>query len=114
MCRSGKCFQSLLTLVIVLASVSICEAGVFGRWRISDITMRKFSAVRCGTGCSGPGSAGDIRDCVHGQQTCERGGWRKNTSRAEPTFVKVVPCDGGWSTMPRSSWDFGKLPPYSN
>jgi hypothetical protein len=21
---------------------------------------------------------------------------------------------GGWSTLPRSSWDYGKFPPYSN
>ena len=94
MCRSGKCFQSLLTLVIVLASVSICEAGVFGRCA-SDITMRKFSAVRCGTGCSGPGSAGDIRDCVHGQQTCERGGWRENTQPRGTDFREGRPMRRG-------------------
>jgi len=49
-------------------------------WTLSRpiLPCAEFFTVRFGAGRSGSKSAGDIRDCVHGQQTCERGGRREN------------------------------------
>ncbi len=119
MTRSQTCLRTLLTLLIVLTGVSASQAGLFGRWRARydyapcpAATVSTPAAASVST--TGQPATGPI------VYTAAKPVIGENAGAAAPaptrTYVPAtgVSSGGTWSTLPRSSWDFGKYPPYSN
>ena len=115
MTKYSTCFRTLLTLSIVLAAVSASQAGLFGRWRT------RYDAPACppvavSTPQSNIPAAGPTVYSVAKPVIDENA---EGATVSVPANGSYVPATGvststGWSTMPRSSVDFGKFPPYSN
>jgi len=114
MCRSRKCFRSLLTLLIVLAGVSICEAGIFGRYRARYCPAPSSSQSVSAPAAPAQSQPGTSATVYTVNKPVSAAAGEKTPSRVERASAPVVPSNAGWSTLPRSSWDFGKFPPYSN
>ncbi len=123
MTRYSMCLRTLLTLVIVLAGVSASQAGLFGRWRarydspacppvaVSTTSQANTPAASQPTVSTAGPTVYSVAKPVIGENA-------DGAAAPAPAIRSYAPAtgvsSGGWSTMPRSSWDFGKFPPYSN
>ena len=127
MTRYPTCLRTLLALLIVLTGVSASEAGLFGRWRARyDYYYYPACPPVAGSAQPGPSvpAAGQPTVSTTGPTvyTVAKPVIGENAGGAAvsvPQSGSYVPTQGvspggTWSTTPRSSWDFGKFPPYSN
>ena len=124
MTRYATCLQIVLSLVIVLMGVSASQAGLFGRWRPRyDSAVYPPAVVPTPPAPSVPAAgqptaskAGPLVYTAAMPVVGENGGTRLPASLRNGAYVPAPPAysGSGWSTLPRSSWDFGKFPPYSN
>ncbi|MGO9108680.1 MAG: hypothetical protein ACLP9L_05555, partial [Thermoguttaceae bacterium] len=116
--------RTLLTLLIVLTGVSVSNAGLFGRWRARyDYPARPAATVSTPQAASVPAAgqptvstAGPIVYTVAKPVVSENAGSAAVSVPQSGSYVPAQAVSPGtsWSTLPRSSWDFGKFPPYSN
>ena len=133
MSRHTTLFRPLLALAIVLAGVSVSEARVFGRWRGGNdycyynyyyspavaVSAQPAPSVpapgQAAASTTGPTAYTAMKPVTGGNAaapaaTAPQGGTYMPAPAVSPGYYP----SGGWSTAPRSSWDFGsgRLPPY--
>jgi hypothetical protein len=126
MTSRSMCLRTLLTLVVVLTGVSISQAGPFGRWRARydyyPVCPTATYATPAGPSVSAAGQpamapTGPIPYTAAKPVIGENAG---NVVAPAPQVQYYAPAvtpgysGSGWSTIPRSTWDFGKFPPYSH
>ena len=128
MTRYPICLRTVLTLLIVVSGVSASQAGLFGRWRNGGdynyyysacppaaVATPQASVPAAGQpAANGPGLVYQAAKPVIGENAAAarfRPGSRLVCSGAVRTYSNSGPP---WSTQPRSAWDYGKFPPYSN
>jgi len=107
--------------LIVLTGISASEAGLFGRWRArydspacppaAVSTASAPAAVQPTVSTPGPTVYLAAKPVI-GENAAGAAVSAPRTGTYMPTTA--VSPGAGWSPMPRSSWDFGKFPPYSN
>ncbi len=124
MIRYSTCLRTLVTLLIVLAGFSTSEAGLFGRWRWrSEVPARTTVTVATPpaagispTGQPATSMAGPMVYTVAKPVVGEAAASAAASAAPAGSYVPASAGSSGatWSTLPRSSWDFGKYPPYSN
>jgi len=123
MVRYSTSLRTLLTLSIVFAGVSASEAGLFGRWRAcSDEPARPPAMVSTPREPAIPAAdqtkvstTGPIVYTVAKPVVGENPDGALSVPRNRSNLpVRSTSPGTAWSTTPRSSWDFGKFPPYSN
>jgi hypothetical protein len=124
MIRYSTCLRTLLTVLIVLAGLSSSEAGLFGRWRRrSEVSARPTATVATPSaaaispvGQPATSAAGPTVYTVAKPVVGETAASAAAPAAPAGSFVPASAVSPGatWSTLPRSSWDFGKYPPYSN
>ncbi len=124
MARYPTFLRSLLTLLIVLTGVSVSQAGLFGRWRArynnpppppaATATTQQPSApapVQPAVAKAGPTVYMAAMPVIDEKAN---GSAASFPATAAPAPAPCVNPGTAPSTLPRSSWDFGKFPPYSN
>ena len=124
MTRYSTCLRILLAQLIVLAGVSVSEAGLFGRWRVyydyPTCAPATVSAPRdAGTPAASQPAVSSAGPTVYTAMKPVIGPNAADAAPAVPQTRVYAPAtgvapSGSWSTTPRSSWDFGRFPPYSN
>ena len=125
MIRYSTCLRTLFTLLIVLAGFSTSEAGLFGRWRGRDVAPAPAAAATVATpataaipptGKTAVPTAGPRTYTVAKPVISATPAGAAATAAPAAYYVpaQAVSPSTGWSTLPRSSWDFGKYPPYNN
>ena len=124
MTRYPTCLRALFTLTIVLAGVSVSEAGLFGRWRArydypACPTATVSAPATASVPATGQPAAATAGPTVYTAMKPVIGENTGGAAVAVPASGSYVPAPavysgGAWSTTPRSSWDFGNFPPYSH
>ncbi len=122
MTRYSTCLRTLLTLLLVLTGVSASEAGLFGRWRARyDYytpcpAAATLTPAAASVSATGQPAAGPIVYTAAKPVIGENAAAATVPVPRNQTYVPVASGNSGtgWSTLPRSTWDFGKYPPYSN
>ena len=136
MTRYPTCVRALVTLSILLTGVSASEAAVFGRWRDCNDYYYSYyypacSQVTVSTPLPAAGQPAVSTPLpVAGQPAVSTAGPAPHTAMMPVigenagSTVAPIPQSGfyvpaqraypssGWSTTPRSSWDYGSFPPY--
>ena len=119
MSRYSTSLQTLLALAIVLTAVSASQAGLFARWRARyDYPAYAPAAVATQPVASVP-AEGQPAVTTAGPTVYKVAKPVVESATPAPQSGSYVPAAGSssgstYSTLPRSAWDFGKFPPYSN
>jgi hypothetical protein len=125
MTSCSMCLRTLLTLVLVLTGISVSQAGLFGRWRAQydyPACPAATYATPAGPSVSAVGQpamapTGPIPYTAAKPVIGENAG---NVVAPAPQTQYYAPAvtpsysGSGSSTIPRSTWDFGRFPPYSH
>ncbi len=122
MARYSTCFRTLLAFAIVLTAVSASQAGLFARWRARyDYPAYAPAAVATQPATSVPAAQAVVATPGPTVYKVAKPVVSENaagTVAPAPQSGSYVPAagtsSGTYSTLPRSAWDFGKFPPYSN
>ena len=122
MTRYATCLRTLLTLSLVLTGISASQAG---RWyaRNGYYYYPACSAVTVSTPpaanipAAGQPMAATPAPTVYTVMKPVTGENAGNPAVIVPQSGSYVPAapaypSSGWSTTPRSSWDYGSFPPY--
>jgi len=124
MTRYLLCLRTLLALCVVLAGVSASQAGLFGRWRACYDYTPASSPAAVSTPAqatippTGQPAASPTRPLPYTAAKPIVGDNAAATAVSAPRTGTYAPApraysSGGWSINPRSSWDYGKFPPYN-
>ena len=120
MIRFATGFRALLTLSIVLTGVSASQAGLFAV--AHTLLLRsggRFHAARSSVPAAAQPAVSTNGPTVYTAAKPVIGETVGGAAASAPQSGTYCAGNkrftgGGWSTLPRSSWDFGKFPPYSN
>ncbi|MGA2255875.1 MAG: hypothetical protein ABSG53_14610 [Thermoguttaceae bacterium] len=122
--RYPTCLRALLTLLIVLTGVSASQAGLFGRWRTGYYYPACAPATVATPAAPSVPATGQPKVSTTGPTVYtaakpvigENAGGAATPVPQNRSYAPAPAVYSGssWSTLPRSSWDFGKFPPYSN
>jgi len=113
-----------LTLLIVLAGASASQAGLFGRWRTCYDYYPASPAATVSTPAQTnipPTGQPAVSTAGPTTYTVAKPVIGENAAAAPvsvPRTGSYAPApraysNGGWSINPRSSWDYGKFPPFN-
>jgi len=122
--RYSTCLRIVLTLLLVLSGVSASHAGLFGRWRARyDSQPYVPAAAPSGSPAPSAPAVGKPAASTTGPVVYtvakpiagkDSGVVAPSVPQTRPYYAPTVNSGTSWSTIPRSAWDFGKFPPYSN